>query len=133
VCAPDYGVVNQSLRRDLRSHELYGPIDEAGFTGTHDPAGIYLFAGAHARALGARPELPIQAIAPKVLYLLGLSVPRSMDGPVALEMLDPALVGARPVAFVDDAEEATAGGSGWASADDEARVAEHLRSLGYME
>ena len=133
VCAPGFGVVNQSLRRDLRSRELFGPFDEAGFTGTHDPAGIYLFAGANVQARGAQPELPIQAIAPTVLYLLGLPVPRSMDGPVALEMLDPALVGGRPVAFVDDADEGRAGGPGWASADDEARVAEHLRSLGYME
>jgi predicted AlkP superfamily phosphohydrolase/phosphomutase len=133
VCAPEFGVVNQSLRRDLRSRELFGPFDEAGFTGTHDPAGIYLFAGANVPARTVHPELPIQAIAPTVLYLLGLPVPRSMDGPVALDVLDPMLVGGRAVAFVDDAEEGMAGGPGWASADDEARVAEHLRSLGYME
>jgi predicted AlkP superfamily phosphohydrolase/phosphomutase len=133
VCAPTYGVVNQSLRRDLRSRELFGPFDEAGFTGTHDPAGIYLFAGANVRRLETHPELPIQSIAPTVLHLLGHAVPRGMDGPVALDVLDPSFAGAHPVTFVDEAEEGGAAGPGWASADDEARVAEHLRSLGYME
>src|SRR5262249_39372195 len=70
VCNPGFGVLNYSLRRDLRSSELFGPYDEAGFTGTHDPAGIYLFAGAHVRALGRHEEYPIESIAPTVLYLL---------------------------------------------------------------
>ncbi|HXJ34259.1 MAG TPA: alkaline phosphatase family protein [Candidatus Eisenbacteria bacterium] len=132
VCNPGFGVLNYSLRRDLRSRELFGFFDEAGFTGTHDPAGIYLFAGASVRALGRHDEYPIESIAPTVLYLLDVPIPRSMDGPVCTSVLDPQLVATTPPVYTDVEAEARSAAT-WASAEDEAHVAEHLRSLGYME
>lgn len=133
LCAPGYGVVNQSLRRDLRAAELFGPFDEAGFTGTHDPAGIYLFAGPPVAALGEHREYPIESIAPTVLHLLGLPVPTAMDGPVCTTLLTQEFLMAHPVRFVDDGPEAAAPIGGWQSGEDEAQVAEHLRALGYLE
>lgn len=133
VCAAEFGVVNESLRRDLRARALFAPFDEAGFTGTHDPSGIYLFAGRDVRRQGAHAEYPIESIAPTILYLLGLRIPRGMDGPVCTSAIDPAVVQSRPVEFLDDEGPVAPLAAGWTSAEDEARVAEHLRSLGYME
>ena len=133
LCAPGYGVVNQSLRRDLRARDLFGPFDEAGFTGTHDPAGIYLFAGPAVRAAGRHQEYPIESIAPTVLHLLDLPVPRSMDGPVGTTLLREDYLAAHPVRFVDEDLAPPTPRAGWESGEDEARVAEHLRALGYLE
>jgi predicted AlkP superfamily phosphohydrolase/phosphomutase len=133
LCAPGYGVVNQSLRRDLRAADLFGPFDEAGFTGTHDPAGMYLCAGPPVAAVGEHREYPIESIAPTVLHLLGLPVPTAMDGPVCTTVLTPAFLAAHPVRFVEEGPEAAAPMGGWQSGEDEARVAEHLRALGYLE
>src|SRR5258705_281107 len=42
-CAPAFEAIYGSLARDLRAHTVFGPFDELGFTGTHDPRGLYLF------------------------------------------------------------------------------------------
>jgi predicted AlkP superfamily phosphohydrolase/phosphomutase len=135
VCAPRFGVLGHSLRRDLRAADLFGTFDEADFTGTHDPDGIYVFAGPPVRTLGRHGSYPIEAIAPTVLHLLDVPVPRSMEAPVCTDLLREEFLAAHPVRVVDDApeaDEATAA-SGWRSEEDEAKVAAHLRSLGYLE
>src|SRR5262245_26963385 len=53
VCDSHFGIIFESLRRELRTPELFGPFEELGYTGTHDPAGIYLLAGPAAAVLGA--------------------------------------------------------------------------------
>lgn len=133
VCTPGFGVVNQSLRRDLRERDLFGPFAEAGFTGTHDTAGLYLMAGPPIAARGRQGELPIEAIAPTALHLLGLAVPRSLDGPVATALLDPAALQRRPVVYDDEDTTGSGVPAGWGSAEDESQVADHLRALGYLE
>src|SRR5262249_46125014 len=81
VCEPRFGIIFESLRRELRSPELFGPYEELGYTGTHDPSGLYLLAGPAVAAVGAGPEYPIEAIPPTVLHLLGLAVPGGFAGP----------------------------------------------------
>jgi predicted AlkP superfamily phosphohydrolase/phosphomutase len=133
VCTPAFGVVNQSLRRDLRERALFGPFEEAGFTGTHDTAGMYLMAGPPIAARGRQAELPIESIAPTALHLLGLPVPRSLDGPVATALLDPEALRTRPVAYDDEDTTGSGAPAGWGSDEDESQVADHLRALGYLE
>jgi predicted AlkP superfamily phosphohydrolase/phosphomutase len=50
VCTPRFGIIFESLARELRDRALFGPFEELGYTGTHDPLGIYLFAGRRSRA-----------------------------------------------------------------------------------
>ncbi len=133
VCDPRYGVVNMSLRRDLRAAGLFGDFSEAGFTGVHELEGIYLLAGPQVHALGRHQEYPIESIAPTVLYLLGLPVPRGMDGVPCTSALRAEVLARRPVAFTDEDLEAGESAGGWPSAQDEADVAAHLRALGYLE
>jgi len=120
-------------RRDLRARSLFGPFQELGFTGTHDAAGIYLFAGPEIRAAGRQGEYPIESIAPTALHLLGLPVPRAMDAPPCTSLLDPDFLRRAPLRFTDEGSEATAPSQGWRSPEDEAVVAARLQALGYLE
>jgi hypothetical protein len=95
---------------------------------------MYLFTGLNTRVLGEHREYPIESIAPTALHLLGLPVPRSMDGPVCVSVLDQAFLAANPVQVVDDEPDVEEGrGSGWRSSEDETKIREHLQALGYLE
>src|SRR5262249_60532992 len=56
VCEPHFGIIFESLRRELRTPELFGPYEEMGYTGTHDPAGIYLLPAPPAAAPPQHPD-----------------------------------------------------------------------------
>ena len=133
VCEPRFGIVFESLRRELRSPDLFGPYEELGYTGTHDPAGLYLIAGPAAQALGAHDEFPIEAVAPTVLHLLDVPVPEDHEAGVMASALRPEFLAAHPVRFAPPLDEAATASAGWRSSEDEAQVAEHLRALGYFE
>ncbi len=133
ACAPYVGVLYESVRRDLRSRALFGPFAEMGFTGSHHGEGLYLFSGPEIRSLGPHQEYPIESIAPTALHLLGVAVPRAMEGPVCESLLTNEFLLEHPVMYQDDEEDALAPQAGWKSAADEERIAEHLRALGYVE
>src|SRR5262249_12833159 len=133
VCAPHIGVIYESVRRDLRARSLFGPFSELGFTGSHHADGLYLFSGPDVRTLGAHQEYPIESIAPTSLQLLGVPIPRSMEGQVCTSVLRETFLRDHPVQVSDDEPAGAGAGEGWKSADDEARIAEHLRALGYVE
>ena len=97
VCDRRFGIIFESLRRELRTPELFGPYEELGYTGTHDPAGIYLFAGPAAATLGEHRAFPIEATAPTLLHLLDVPVPEDHDEPVMTSVLRPDFLAAHPV------------------------------------
>ena len=117
----------------MRTPDLFGPFEELGYTGTHDPAGIYLVAGPAAAALGEHREYPIEAVAPTVLHLLDVAVPADHDAPVMEDVLRPEFLAAHPVRSAPPLDEAVLAPAGWRSSEDEAHGAEHLRALGYFE
>ena len=133
VCAPRFGVVYHSLRRDLGQRALFSAFHEEGFSGAHDAMGIYLFAGPQVQPLGRHREYPIESIAPTALHLLGLPVPRAMDAPPCTSLLDPDFLRRAPLRFTDEGSEASAPSQGWRSPEDEAVVAARLQALGYLE
>jgi len=133
VCDRRFGIIFESLRRELRTPELFGPYEELGYTGTHDPAGIYLVAGPAAAALGEHRAYPIESVAPTVLHLLDVPVPEDHDEPVMESVLRPEFLAAHPVRTVPPLDASALAPSGWRSSEDEAHVAEHLRALGYFE
>jgi predicted AlkP superfamily phosphohydrolase/phosphomutase len=134
VCEERFGVIYESVRRDLRARTLFGAFEELGFNGTHHAAGLYLFAGPAIAARGEHAEYPIESIAPTTLHLLGLPVPRAMEGPVCISILREEFLQQHPVRYTDEGGgEGATTGDGWKSAEDEARIAEHLRALGYVE
>jgi predicted AlkP superfamily phosphohydrolase/phosphomutase len=135
VCEEAYAVSMQALRADLKADRVIEPFDSAtfnGHTGAHDGAGLYVFAGPPVAPLGAHREYPIESIAPTALHLLGLPVPRDMEGPVCTTLLQPDYAAAHPVTFTEDAAAPAPLVGGWTPDADEAPVAERLRSLGYL-
>ena len=133
VCDPRFGIIFESLRRELRTPELFGPYEELGYTGTHDPAGVYLVAGPAAASLGEHRAYPIEAMAPTVLHLLDVPIPEDHDETVMESVLRPDFLAAHPVRTAPPLDESVLAPAGWRSSEDEAHVAEHLRALGYFE
>jgi predicted AlkP superfamily phosphohydrolase/phosphomutase len=133
VCTPHFGIIFESLGRELRDQALFGPFEELGYTGTHDPLGIYLFAGPAITAAGERGELPIEAVTPAILHLLDVPVPRDLEQPVCTDLFHADYLRAHPVRIGDAVAATSAGDAGWRSEEDEARIADHLRALGYLE
>jgi predicted AlkP superfamily phosphohydrolase/phosphomutase len=133
VCEPGFGVVYEGLRRDLRARSLFGPFREEGYTGTHDADGLYVFAGPAVAPLGEHREYPIESIAPTALHLLGVPVPQHMEGPACTSVLREDFLRAHPIRYTEAVAEVRNAPTGWRSEDDEARIADHLRALGYLE
>src|SRR5205823_1061620 len=68
------------------------------YVGTHRHEGIIAFRGSSA----ARADIgtvSIQDVAPTLMYLLGESVPESMEGRVLEEMIAPSVLDDRPIAY----------------------------------
>lgn len=118
---PGYGMVG----------DLDGPVVRSGgigVSGQHEPEGILLAEGDGVRQ-GEHAEAEIADVAPTILAAFGLGAPEHMDGrsvPWVATAAD-ALQSATP-----ERETAAAPDEGL-SLDEEEQVAEHLRSLGYIE
>ena len=131
--APGHGLMFNGLRPELRARRVFAPFVEYGFTGAHEPAGIYVVAGPGIAALGRQDAAPIEALAPTVLCLLGLPVPDGMDAAPLLHLLTPEGRAAAPLQYVADSDPATTDDGGWSSDQDRAQVEARLRALGYVE
>lgn len=102
--------------------------------GTHDPAGVFLAAGPGVSAGAALDPLPIIAVAPTVLYALGLPIPEDMESPPALSAFSTAWVDNHPPRHeAPVAAVAAVGGADGLDAEAEAQIYHRLRSLGYIE
>lgn len=139
---------------DFASHRIFEPV--YGTTGHHRMDGILVCHGpgvfeTATQIVGAR----IQDLAPTILYLMGHPVPQEMDGRVLKEVFTPAFREAReessgpgrsavgdrgggdqpsqdtPPAAGGDGEDGTES-SGAYSAEEEAKLMEMLRALGYV-
>ena len=131
---PSHGLRFNGIRPELRARAPFATFAEYGFTGAHEPQGIYVVAGPGIAPLGRQEPRPIEAIAPTILCLLGLPVPDGMDAPPMLEFLTPQARAATPLTYVPDvAPMAAAGDEGYASEEDREQVEARLRALGYVE
>jgi predicted AlkP superfamily phosphohydrolase/phosphomutase len=100
--------------------------------GVHRRDGIFLLKGA-----GIREGYPVEGatlldMAPTILHLLGLPVPRGMDGRVLGEVFLPGVLEGRPVEYEEVPLEAETDGFKMAPAEEE-EVKMRLRGLGYIE
>ncbi len=106
-------------------------VENAGGYGIHSMHGIFL-AGGPALKHGVTVEgLNLMDVTPTVLYLLGATVPRDMDGRVATDIFHDDFLRAHPIEYVDGGE---AGGrpSRAYSKEEEALVLDRLEGLGYL-
>jgi predicted AlkP superfamily phosphohydrolase/phosphomutase len=105
--------------------------DISGPEGGHRPDGLIIAAGARV-ARGAPLAADAQDIAPTLLHLLDQPVPGHMDGRVLTELLRPEELEARPVRLVAGVAAETRGDQVSMTQQEEADLAESLRSLGYL-
>jgi hypothetical protein len=107
-----------------------------GQSGKHQLDGILIAAGGPIRK-GVAVQATQYDVAPTVLALLGLPVPRDMPGRVLGELLDPAFLAAHPVATIATYEglidRAAVQAAATADVTDDDDKKELLRSLGYIQ
>ncbi|MFH1312165.1 MAG: alkaline phosphatase family protein [Candidatus Eisenbacteria bacterium] len=114
---------------DFTSNHFAFPV--YGNSGDHRMEGILLGAG-EAFGEGRRTEpLSILDIAPTVLHLLGLPVPKQMDGKVAEEFLRDGYVAENPVQYSDTELLGRTGGRDL-TAEDDADIKRRLEGIGYI-
>jgi predicted AlkP superfamily phosphohydrolase/phosphomutase len=131
--APDLIFSLQGMRCLAKEDLGEGPLCEpSGFeSGSHRPEGILIAAGPEFRQAEAVPEASLMDLAPTVLHLLGVAVPRSMDGRVLTGCLRPGSRYLGPVAYTD-AELPQAGSPGGLDEEQAAELERHLKGLGYL-
>lgn len=98
-----------------------------GVSSSHRMNGILIGNGATIQANAAVSNPGLMDLAPTILHLLGLPVPRDMDGRVLTEMLQET----PEVEFGGSGELERARGGGY-SDEEEAEVVERLKDLGYL-
>jgi len=67
----------------------------------HSETGVLVAAGPGIRKRASASDASVLDIAPTVLAILGVPVPRDMDGFVAADILDPGFLDRHPVTYVD--------------------------------
>ncbi len=133
--APDLVFLPKDMRckalgtLDFTSNRFSFPV--YGNSGDHRLNGIFLAAGDAFRR-GVRFEgFSLQDIAPTVLYLLGLPVPREMDGRVLMDALKEEHLIEYPVDYADIELLGRAGGSSLTSQESE-EIKRRLEGIGYI-
>lgn len=121
----------------LKSSEVVAPREHPD--GTHRPNGVFI---GHGPGIAAR-ESPIEAInlldiTPLMLYLLGLPVPKNLEGRVPEEVLTPDALVSRPVAQADKTVPAGNAGRGAGkdrepTPEEKEALIKQMKLLGYME
>jgi len=101
-------------------------------TGNHDMNGIFLAKGESVKKGAVTDGAGIVDVAPTILHLMGCKIPKDMDGKVLTTIFEETFAEHHPVEFT----EATAGEKeerGEMSPEDQEKVLERLRSLGYID
>jgi predicted AlkP superfamily phosphohydrolase/phosphomutase len=113
---------------DFVSNEVVAP--SFAYSGTHRMDGIFMLRGDVIKAGSIAEGASIVDMAPTIMHILGLPVPRDMDGRVLTELLDEEFVASRPVVYSDE-EESRVAGPGLTEEEAE-EVRDRLRGLGYV-
>jgi predicted AlkP superfamily phosphohydrolase/phosphomutase len=134
--APDLCLIMRDLSyithtgREFEHGHTLGPPSE---TGTHRLDGLFLARGAGIRSAVQFGGASLADIMPTILYLLDVPIPADVDGHVMMEVLDPTLLSRRPIRYAEqgDVPPSEFLRDDWTE-EDEKRMLEHLKNLGYL-
>jgi predicted AlkP superfamily phosphohydrolase/phosphomutase len=136
VIAPDIVFLPKGLEivafgeYEFASHRM---LDYShGLSGSHRMDGVLMMKGVGLRKGFTIMNANIMDIAPTVLYLLGLSITKDMDGVVLKDAILDEVLEQNPIQFVDDATRSVRAGGTYTKSEEEELKA-HLKSLGYFE
>jgi predicted AlkP superfamily phosphohydrolase/phosphomutase len=101
-------------------------------TGEHRRDGILVALGPKIRKAGRIEPCEIVDVVPTMLYLLGQAVPEDMDGRVLTEIIEPDVLGAQPIRKGKPTDDAGQPPDSVYSKEEERKIAERLKQLGYM-
>lgn len=108
------------------------PLSRLEMNGFHKLNGIFIARGPgivqNEKLEGAR----IVDLAPTILYMLGVPIPHDMDGRVLTEIFTPQYTANRTVEYTDQQEIDVPGG-GYYSDEEETRIKDRLKGLGYID
>ncbi len=133
--APDIVFLPADMRNkalgtlDFTSNRFSFPV--YGNSGDHRMEGIFLGLGPAFREGARLGPRSILDVAPTVLYLLGLKVPRGMDGKLMEDALVPETLAGRPVEYCDMELMGNASG-GALSVEDSEDIRRRLEGIGYV-
>jgi predicted AlkP superfamily phosphohydrolase/phosphomutase len=135
---PDLNILMRGLTyvsqswREMAGGAIFGP---SGYSGTHRPLGLVALHGQHIPAAGQQPEAQIVDVAPTLLWLLGLPIPNDLDGQLLAGLLRPESLAQQPPQHIDatGAPVPQSVPHGWADAEEEQKVLDRLRDLGYLD
>jgi predicted AlkP superfamily phosphohydrolase/phosphomutase len=99
-----------------------------GISGTHRMNGILVVDGPMTRALGKTEPHRIEDVFPTILCALGVPIPKGLDGHPMTELFESEFLTENPVRF-EEPESAT---TATTSEEDDKKIMERLRSLGYV-
>lgn len=101
-------------------------------TGNHDMNGIFLAKGQLVKQGASIHGATIMDLAPTILHVLGCKIPKDMDGKVITSIFEEDFLKQHPVVFTEPAV-AKKEERGEMSPEDQQKVLERLRSLGYID
>jgi hypothetical protein len=112
-------------------------MTRADSSGNHRREGIFLARGPGLECGVRLAPLSILDVAPLVLYSLGLEIPEDLEGVLPVAAFDPSWLDGRPARTRAGPTPETPAASGveetYFTQDDERKLAQRLRDLGYIE
>ncbi len=109
------------------------PAEFRDISGEHDMNGIFAAAGPDIRPGGFLSDASLLDIAPTLLYTMGHSIPRNMDGCVLEDIFEGNCRASHPPVVEDSREIVAREGESVYSEDEEATIRSRLQGLGYLD
>jgi predicted AlkP superfamily phosphohydrolase/phosphomutase len=128
----DYGFWGRA-RYDQHRPDLFEPSSTWDFstlplTGTHRPEGIIMASGPGIQKQATVDGAQLIDLAPTILAYLGIPIPRGFDGRALEDLFEKEIL---EILFDDDDSDDPSGSFGF-TAEEEAKVKQHLENLGYL-
>lgn len=104
-----------------------------GFSGQHDPTGVFIAAGGPIAPRAKRAKLSVLDIAPLIFYLAGTAIPDDLEGELPEDWISPVHLRAHHPRKVDGTSMPGIPGDPASASERDPGLTERLRALGYVE